>query len=312
MSPSIDGLHHVTAIASDPQRNLDFYVGILGLRLVKRTVNFDDPSTYHFYYGDSLGRPGTILTFFPWPLARRGTHGSGQTTATALAVPNGSLTTWHRHLVDHGVEVGETSREKLEAAEGRLTLRDPDGMTLELHAVASPAESQAAEGAPAIVGLHGATVTLQESAETERLLSEVFGFERREGAGLVRYRSRPDAGLAATLELRTTPDLPPGRISAGSVHHIAWRVPDREALDAWRRRVTEAGLFATEVLDRRYFESIYFREPGGVLFELATEGPGFDRDEAPAELGRALQLPPWLEERRSEIERRLPEIRLPG
>ncbi|MGH9379513.1 MAG: ring-cleaving dioxygenase [Thermoanaerobaculia bacterium] len=310
----IGGIHHVTAIATDPQRNLDFYAEVLGLRLVKKTVNFDDPGTYHLYYGDEAGRPGTILTFFPWPLAVRGSRGVGQVTVTAFSVPEGSLGFWKERLAGAGITVEETG-ERLE--EEVLTLLDLDGLKLELVAHAGAAERPAWEGGGvpaehAIRGVYAVTLSEQGYETTAALLSEVMGFALVAESGN-RYRfDVGQGGAGARLDILCTPDAPHGRIAAGSVHHVAFRVADDEAQEGWRVRLAGAGRNVTPVLDRQYFKSIYFREPGGVLFELATDPPGFTHDEPLESLGSALKLPPWLEPHRQRIEDTLPPLEMGG
>lgn len=313
MTEPISGIHHVTAIATDPQTNLDFYAGVLGLRLVKRTVNFDDPGTYHFYFGDELGQPGTILTFFPWPLARRGGRGSGQATVTSFSIPEGSLVYWKDRLQRLGVIAEEP---EARFAEEAIAFYDPDGLKLELVEHRDSLEGGYWKGGPvpgqhAIRGVHGVTLVEQELDPTARLLTEVMGLEATEAAG---SRSRFESGTPGAgrrIDVLHSPGEERGRIAAGTVHHVAWRVPDRATQADWRARLLDAGFHPTEVLDRQYFESIYFREPGGILFELATDPPGFTRDEEPADLGSALKLPPWLEPDRQRIERMLPTVELP-
>lgn len=309
------GLHHVTAIASDPRRNLDFYAEVLGLRLVKRTVNFDDPGTYHLYYGNEAGQPGTILTFFPWPLARRGSRGVGQVTVTAFSVPQGSLGFWLERLTASGITVEETG-ERLEEEEV-LTLLDPDGLKLELVAHAGAEERPPWEGGGvpaehAIRGFYSVSLAEQGYEATATLLTEVMGFTLVAESGN-RFRfDAGDGGAGARVDVICVPAAPYGRVAAGSVHHVAFRVADEEAQDEWRRRLIEAGRDVTPVLDRQYFKSIYFREPGGVLFEIATDPPGFTRDEPLDTLGSVLKLPPWLEPHRQRIEDTLPLLGVEG
>jgi glyoxalase family protein len=310
MPSPIPGIHHVTAIATDPRRNLAFYTEVLGLRLVKKTVNFDDPGTYHLYYGDDLGRPGTILTFFPWPLAVRGSRGVGQVTVTSVAVPAGSLGFWAERLAADGI-VAEETEERL--GEEVLTFLDPDGLKLELVAAREAAGRPGWQGGPvppehAVRGVHSVTLTEQGYEATAALLTTVLGFEKVAEAGN-RFRfEAPGGGSGARVDVLCTPAAPYGRIAAGSVHHVAFRVADEAAQREWRERLVTAGLDVTPVLDRQYFRSIYFREPGGVLFEIATDPPGFTLDEAPEELGSGLELPPWLERHRERIESTLPAL----
>ena len=312
LPPPILGIHHVTAIASDPQRNLDFYAGVLGLRLVKRTVNFDDPSSYHFYFGDETGTPGTILTFFAWPGARRGAPGVGQVEAAAFRVPAASLGYWERRLRAAHVPVEPATPRFGETA---LSFADPDGLRLEL--VAAPAAAAGAGRAwrpvppeHALGGFHAVTLSEAAGAATAGVL-EAMGFGQ---TGEQHNRSRfalGAAGAAARLDVVAGGEARFGRIAAGIVHHVAWRVADDAAQLAWRARLLQLGLHVTPVLDRCYFHSIYFREPGGVLFEIATDPPGFTVDEPAARLGEALQLPPWLEPDRAQIESSLPPVAMP-
>ncbi|MEP7009149.1 MAG: ring-cleaving dioxygenase [Acidobacteriota bacterium] len=320
----IEGIHHVTAIASDAQANVDFYVGLLGLRLVKRTVNFDDPGTYHLYYGDEAGTPGSILTFFPWAHAVRGTRGVGQTSATAFSVPEGSLGFWRDRLAGQNVLAAEPA-DRLER-ESVLTLFDPDGMKLELiaHPGAEDRAPWAGSGIPeraAIRGFHSVTLTEKSLGPTTGLLTEAMGFHRvvsegdageGDGGGNRSRYAIGAGGAGAQIDLLEEPSGSHGRVAAGSVHHVAFRVEDDAAQRAWLADLAERGLHVTPVQDRQYFHSIYYREPGGVLFELATDPPGFTFDEPLASLGSALKLPPWLEAARPRIEAALPKLQVPA
>ena len=286
------GLHHVTAFAGDAQTNLDFYRRFLGLRLIKRTVNFDDPGTYHFYFGDARGTPGTILTFFPWPTAPAGRAGTGQSPGVSVAIPRNSLDAWMRRALHAGISVnGPHAR----FGEEFIQFSDPHGLSLELFASAPDGDDSS------IKRLHSATLCEAQTEHTFGTL-ETLGFKYVSSEG---NRSRFE--LAGTpLDVVAMPGVEPCRPSAGMVHHIAWRVAsDAEQLE-WRAKLTEAGFQVTRVIDRQYFHSIYFREPGGVLFEIATDAPGFFIDET--ELGQSLKLPPWLEPIRASIERRLPPL----
>ncbi|CAA2144109.1 MULTISPECIES: ring-cleaving dioxygenase [Methylobacterium] len=308
---SDNGLHHVTAYAGDIQRNLDFYRRVLGLRLVKKTVNFDDPSTYHLYYGDEAGRPGTILTFFPVAHAARGRVGIGETQETAFRVPRASIGWWTHRLIEKGVD-----HDALVQLFGEpvLRLRDPDGMVLALVGVDDATEGASSRtGAEvpaehAIRGFHGVTLLLKEAEPTARILTGVFGFSEagRDGA-MTRYAN--GGALGGFVTLRAVGEFLRGRPGAGSVHHIAFRAKDDAEQAAMVADLTGThGLQVTEQRDRAYFRSVYFREPGGVLFEIATDIPGFAVDEPAEALGEALKLPAFLEAHRARIEEVLPTI----
>lgn len=311
MTEPIHGIHHVTAIATDPQKNLDFYTGVLGLRFVKKTVNFDDPSTYHFYFADELGHPGTILTFFPWPMARRGSRGSGQATVTAFSVPEGSLRFWKERLESLRV-VAEEPKSRFD--EEVLAFYDPDGLKLEIVAHADGAVGEPWDGGPvsaehAIRGFHSVTLAVRNLEPTARLLRDTMGL-RPAGEDGHRFRfAAAEGAVGRRADVLHTPETGFGTIAAGTVHHVAWRVPDDMSQAAWSETLAREGLQVTEVRDRQYFKSIYFREPGGILFELATDPPGFTWDEKPEELGTGLCLPPWLEPQRDKIERVLPPLK---
>jgi predicted esterase/catechol 2,3-dioxygenase-like lactoylglutathione lyase family enzyme len=313
------GIHHVTAIASDPQRNLDFYAGLLGLRLVKRTVNFDDPQTYHLYYGDEVGNPGSIMTFFPWPGARRGRQGTGQVAVTSFAVPPSALGFWVERLLRHGVVYeGPTKRGPSGAESERvISFKDHDGLMLEIVAHAA-AEARTAWGdAPgiarenAIHGFHSVTLWVGDGEPTERVLVDTLGFRPvREDAGTRRFEGG-DGGPGTFVNVRSIGGFVEAAGGAGTVHHVAWSIADDATQLAIRDRVIHAGLHSTPVIDRKYFRSVYFREPGGVLYELATRPPGFAIDEPVERLGERLMLPPQYEPQRAEIEAILPRIHLP-
>ena len=317
MNSKIPGLHHVTAIASDPQRNLDFYVGLLGLRFVKRTVNFDDPGTYHFYFGDNRGTPGTILTFFPWPGVRRGIRCTGQVEATAFAIPPDSIGFWLERLKQHHVTAERTPAR---FGEEVIRLLDPDGLQIELIAVAagmSPVSIKPWPDSPipaerALHGFHSVSVALEGYERTARLLTESFGYRLVDESGnRFRFVSADDSAAGRIIDLLCQPDTAMGRVAAGSVHHVAFRAKDQAEQLQWRERLVDLGYNVTPVIDRTYFHSIYFREPGGVLFEIATDPPGFTLDEKLEELGMHLRIPPWMESRRSQIEEILPPIQVP-
>ena len=308
MKPEITGIHHVTAIASDPQRNIDFYAGLLGLRMVKKTVNFDDPSAYHLYYGDEHGSPGSIVTFFYWPgHDARGRVGSGQTTALVFSAPEGSLGYWQERLGKHGVEVERKER----FGEEVLAFVDPDRIPVEIVAVANDSRSGwTGAGVPeehALRGLHTAELTVAFAAPTEGLLSIEMGFRlvKREGD-----RARFEAGPGGSGHYADVIQSagPRGAGGSGTIHHIAWSVPDDETELKKQDELVASGYHVSPVMDRDYFHSIYYREKGGILFEIATENPGFAVDESPASLGTGLKLPKQHEHLRARIEQILPPL----
>jgi glyoxalase family protein len=308
------GIHHVTGIASDPQRNLDFYAGVLGLRLVKRTVNFDDPTTYHFYFGDQSGRPGSILTFFPWPDARRGRQGGGQVAVTSFVILPSSVGFWIERLIRKQVEFAQpVARYEDERV---IAFKDRDGFMSELvaHPAADADNGWGSAGIPAehaIRGLYSVTLWLDVCELTSQLLTNTLGFRLiREQGSIYRYASG-DGGPGSIVDLRCVPGIWHGSMGAGTVHHVAFRANDEKEQLEIRTELIALGHNVTPQMDRDYFKSIYFREPGGVLFEIATDGPGFAIDEPTDSLGRALKLPTWLESRRFEIEALLPNIHTP-
>jgi glyoxalase family protein len=311
---TLPGIHHVTAITADAQKNIDFYCGVLGLRLVKLTINFDDPSSYHLYYGDELGRPGTIMTFFAWPGAHRGRIGAPQVTATAFSVPAGALAFWQERLAGHGVKV-EAPVERL--GEKVLAFADPDGMGIEIiagaEAMGEPWKAGPIAEPYAIRGFHGVTISEEGYERTARLLADTMGFEAQgSDRNRFRYRTKAGVGFASTVDLLCVPGGPHGGLGAGIVHHVAFRTPDDAQQAAWREEIVRQDFNVSPVMDRVYFHSIYYREPGGVLFEIATDTPGFTVDQAPGQLGTKLSLPPWLEGHRMDIEKVVPPVRLPG
>jgi glyoxalase family protein len=313
------GIHHVTAIASDPQRNLDFYSGILGLRLVKRTVNFDDPETYHFYFGDEIGHPGSLLTFFPWPGTRHGRQGSGQVAVTSFAVTPAALGFWVQRLLHHGVAYEGPIKRPSTSGESEqvISFKDHDGLLLEIVAHPGAAERPAwgeAPGIPwdhAIHGFHRVTLWVARGEPTERVLVDTLGFRPISEEGGTRRFAAGDGGPGMQVDIRSVGGFPQGVVSVGTVHHVAWRAADDAAQLALREQVVQAGLEPTPVIDRQYFHSVYFREPEGVLFELATDPPGFTIDEPADQLGEHLMLPPMYEPQRAEIEALLPPVHLP-
>jgi glyoxalase family protein len=308
MPSPIVGLHHVTAIAGDPQRNLDFYTSVLGLRFVKKTVNFDDPGTYHFYFGDDAGTPGTILTFFPWAGAARGVTGAGEVTHTAFSVPPVSLPYWENRLAEKGVRLEE---KETRMGETVLTFSDPDGMKIELvgHTDASDAKAPRFADVPAehaIRGFFGITMLERDARQTEDVLG-LLGFRKvAEEGNRLRFSAEGDA-LGNHIDVVVNQKAARGRLGAGTVHHIAFRAPDDRAQLEWLD-VIRKHLHSSPVMDRDYFRSIYFREPGGVLFELATDTPGFATDERIESLGEQLRVPKWLEPQRALIEERLAPV----
>jgi glyoxalase family protein len=337
------GIHHITAIAGDPQPNLDFYIETLGMLLVKRTVNFYDRGSYHFYFGDNIGSPGTIITFFPWPGARRGVRGSGQVTTVSFAVAHNSIAFWKERL-----RANHVIAEEIAGRFGNVALRflDPDGLLLELIERAvipsdlsrrSPAKAEvegtrgsylkdsAAGSLPALAQGYGAagdsarddgirgfaapTLEVRRPDQTEKLLTEILGFEFV-GEENNRRRFRGSCSHASSEIDLVSSEAGFGQIAVGTVHHIAFRAADDEEQLQVREQLVARGLNVTPVIDRQYFHSIYFREPNGILFEIATDGPGFLIDESAEELGETLKLPPIYEEKRAEIERVLPAIHL--
>ncbi len=312
MGNDLSGIHHVTAIAGDPQRNLDFYTGVIGLRLVKITVNFDDPGTYHLYYGDGQGRPGTILTFFPWPDGAKGRNGPGQATIVAFAVPLDGLQFWAERLEDYKISYeGPIAR----FSDRILTFLDHDGLQIELvgqRRLSGNGERLGAVPAKnAVQRICGVTLAQEELGPTEQMLTGLLGFRSVDQVSN-RYRYvTGDQGAESFVDVLVMPGMLQGRVAVGTIHHVAWRTPtDRAQLD-WREDLLRSNTRVTPVQDRQYFRSIYFREPGGVLFEIATDPPGFTVDEAAENLGARLMLPPWLEPRREAIEADLPALRLP-
>ncbi len=313
MARVIPGIHHVTAIAGDPQQNVDFYAGLLGLRLVKLTVNYDDPATYHLYFGDETGSPGTILTFFPWPDAARGLRGTGQAVATSFSIPEASLEYWADRLRSNWVPFKGPDHRFEEKV---ISFSDPHGLNLELvssrkFSGGKPLERGSVPAQHAIRGFFGVTLSERVNENTARLLTGTMRFHlsRQEG-NRTRFETG-QGGPGATIDLLEQPSLPRGLVSVGTVHHVAWRTPTDEEQEDWRSELAEAGLNVTPIIDRKYFRSIYYREPGGVLFEIVTEPAGFTVDQPLGEMGTRLMLPSWLESERGEIEASLSPINLP-
>ena len=309
---AVHGIHHVTCLAGDPQRCLDFYAGALGLRLVKRSVNQDDPGTYHLFFADAEGTPGTDVTFFPRRGLAPGRKGAGQVGEIALAVPAGSLAWWRARLEEHGAA---PSVEAERFGERVMTFEDPDTLHLSLVGIEqdrafAPWRSSTVPVEHQIRGVHAVRIPERVLDPTARLLLDTMGFERAgEENGWRRYSAGENAGY---VELRESPEAPYSRWGAGTVHHVAWRVSDDSEELSLRSAIEEEGLSPTPVIDRFWFRSVYFKEPGGTLFELATDGPGFARDEEPGKLGETLVLPPWLEPHRKEIEAALPPLEVPA
>ncbi|SRR6266545_1654809 len=309
----VHGLHHITAIAGPAQENLDFYAGILGMRLVKRSINQDDPGTYHLFYADAEGHPGTDLTFFPWEHMAPPRIGHGLAMEVGLEVPAGSLDWWNSRLVKYGVKTSPLERRFGDTV---LPLVDPHGMRLALTESGAPHKRDFApwSGSPTpedhqIRGLYGAQIWEREQAPTAAFLIGALGFREigREG-GWTRYGFTEAPGI---VDIRETPGERRGAWGVGAVHHLAWVVADLDEELIVRQQVEAAGGRATDVIDRFWFKSVYFKEPGGVLFEIATRGPGFAVDEDPSHLGESLVLPPWYESARGEIEEVLPPLSLP-
>ncbi|AXS42443.1 ring-cleaving dioxygenase [Breoghania sp. L-A4] len=309
MTHPVNGLHHVTAIASSPQGNLDFYAKVLGLRFVKKTVNFDDPDTYHLYYGDEQGRAGSVMTFFPWMDLPRGRAGTGEVGITQFSVPKGSLDFWARRLEAHGTK--PDLRETV-LGDDRIVFDDPDGTRLAL--VERTDDDRApwlAEGIgedAAIRGFFGVTLVLHETEPTATILTDLMNYREthRDGA-LTRLRSNGDSA-AGIVDIIAAPNLSPARQGAGRVHHVAFSVPTIADQSAIREKLAAAGIGVTPQIDRDYFMAIYFRTPGGVLFEIATEEPGFTVDEPLENLGQSLRLPSQHEPLRARLERNLPPL----
>lgn len=312
--PTVHGLHHVTSIAGSPQENLDFYVGVMGLRLVKRSVNQDDPGTYHLFYADEAGTPGTDLTFFPWARMAPVREGAGQAREVQFGVAPGATDWWRERLGASGFEAGEPT---LRFGELVLPLRDPHGHRIALVETADERPWVAWKEAPVPVerqlrGMHAVRMVVRDLAPTRRVLETVLGFEEMGEEDGWRRFGVEGGGSGRWLEVREDPEARLGRWGTGGVHHVAWKVADDREQMALREQLEAAGLQVTPPIDRFWFRSVYFREPGGVLFELATMGPGFERDEARASLGERLILPPWLEPRRAAIEAELPALEVPS
>ncbi len=310
MSVTPHGIHHVTAIARDPQQNVDFYTKVFGLRLVKQTVNFDAPHIWHLYYGDEHGSPASILTFFPWPGVSRGREGSGLTTATSFSVPEASLGFWTKHLA--GLKI-DWSWGKDSSGHDLIEVRDYDGMRLQLVGTVGDARSgwDGVADIPAehaVRGLHSVELSETQIDPTAGMLQNLLGMNlSSESSGKANFQMATGESGAKVEVLGGVADR--GLQAGGTVHHVAFRAPDLPTMELWQQELLGRGVGVTEIMDRQYFKSIYFREPGGVLFEIATDDPGFDIDEPLLELGKKLKLPPWLEPSREQIQQSLLEIR---
>lgn len=303
------GIHHITAMAGDPKKNHHFYTQTLGMRMVKKSVNQDDPTTYHLFYGNHNGTPGSSLTFFPWPRAAQGKAGTGEAVAVALSVPEGSLEYWSQRLEEAGINV-EGPNERF--GHSLIRFKDPDNIRIEIVDDKTVGEIPYWPGSPVpeshgIRGFWGTTLKLQTAASTAPILTDLLGFTQAErDENMILYRT--DAPIGNAVMIEETSDPQQGRNGHGIIHHVAFRTKNDEELEKLRQEVARIGLHPTEIIDRHWFHSVYFRTPGGVLFEMATDGPGYDVDEDPGRLGEKLILPPWLESRRKWIESKLPEI----
>jgi glyoxalase family protein len=309
MEDKILGIHHITAIAGEAQRNFDFYTKALGLRLVKKTVNFDDPHTYHFYYGNENGTPGTILTFFPWTHVHPGRLGTGMATDIGYAVPAGSLGFWSNHFEKHQVRFGQIDEQ---FGEQILRFEDPDGLRIQLVEAGAdnrtPWETSEIKKDVAIKGFHSIVLALRNIKPTASILTDIFGYKLLKQEGN-RYRFVTDAiENAAIVDLVEEPEVTHGLVAGGTNHHVAFRVKNDQLLMQYREKIASKGYNITPKIDRNYFYSLYFREPGGVLFELATDNPGFSIDEPVNELGTHLKLPAQYESDRETIEKVLPKL----
>src|SRR6266513_748180 len=309
----VTGLHHITCISGDAQDNVDFYAGVLGMRLVKKSVNQDSPGTYHLFYADGAGHPGTDITFFPWPEMPLARPGVGLAMVVSLAIPLGTVVYWGERRAEHHIAVGAVEPRRRTAA---LSFTDPHGLPLTLHETGDDREFTSWTDSPVPVerqirGLHSVRLWERDLAQTASFLTGVLGFV---DAGVEQgwtVFEIAGGGSGRYLELREIPDGERGAWGTGGIHHVAWRVPDDKTELEVRERINRARRRPTEVIDRFWVKSVYFLEPGGVLFELATDGPGFTVDEDPKSLGEHLVLPPWLEPHRHEIESQLPPIHVP-
>ncbi|MFL6450051.1 MAG: ring-cleaving dioxygenase [Bryobacteraceae bacterium] len=310
---TLNGVHHVTAITKDAQRNVDFYTGLLGLRLVKKTVNFDDPQSYHLYYGDGRGTPGTILTFFVWPGATAGRVGSGEPSRLAFEVPAGSLPWWRRRLTEAGVDVKEDG--SVFGAQ-TISFADPDSMKVELLESSAPRDVEIWTGSgvgqdTAIRTIAGVILTRTAKPSSDELYTQHLGFKETGAEGGRRRFATGEGSAAGFIDVVEPETAGHGRMGAGTIHHIAFRTADDATQLEWLKKISGLGLQVSPVMDRNYFHSIYFREPSGILFEIATDGPGFAVDEPADTLGESLKLPAQYERARKQLEAILPPINLP-
>jgi glyoxalase family protein len=310
MENKILGIHHITAIAGNARQNHNFYTTVLGLRFIKKTVNFDDPGTYHFYFGDEVGTPGTILTFFPWQGVAKGKQGTGMPTEIGYSVPDKSLEFWSDRFKKYNVKVNASGTR---FGEHYLSFEDPDGLPLALIIPQSPDnrtpwETDDVKAQVATKGFHSITLTLKNVTETAKVLTDIFDYKLSAQEGN-RYRYITDAvENASIVDLIEAPNEPRAINAGGTIHHVAFRVKDEKVQNEFREKVVAKGLNITQKIDRNYFFSLYFREPGGVLFEIATDNPGFSVDESVSELGKNLKLPAQYERNRAEIEAALPVL----
>jgi glyoxalase family protein len=300
------GIHHISAMVNDAQRNIDFYAGVFGLRLVKKTINFDRPEVYHLYFGNETGQPGSVITFFPWPKQLKGRIGTGQVGVTSYSIPTGSLHFWENRLQKFGIEYSSSVR----FGESYLKLNDPDGLQLELvERNEGPINNWNFGGVQAenaIKAFGGAVLFSAQPHKTTDILENILGLEcMGQEDDFLRFKS--EGNIGNTIDIKLNPSVR-GLMGAGTVHHIAWRAKDDEDLRRWRSLLEDKGYYPTEILDRNYFKSIYFHEEGGILFEIATNPPGFTIDEPINELGQKLMLPSWLESKREELEETLPPV----
>ncbi|WP_043930342.1 ring-cleaving dioxygenase [Bacillus sp. EB01] len=300
------GIHHITAMVNDALRTIDFYSGVLGLRLIKKTINFDRPEVYHLYFGNESGAPGTVITFFPWEKQLKGRIGTGQVGSTSYVIPKDSLSFWEARLKKFRIKTYSSIR----FGEGYLSFQDPDGLEIELvERTEGPVNNWSFGGVHsdvAIKGIGGATLISAQPNKTAGVLENILGLQLiGQEESFLRYKA--DSGLGNTIDIKLTPSVR-GLMGAGTVHHIAWRASDEEDHNRWRSLLEEKGYNPTEIRDRNYFKAIYFHEEGGILFEIATDQPGFTVDEPFEELGEKLMLPPWFESKREELKETLPPV----